>query len=116
MPWLTWSCSTPASPASAAATSTLVSLGASGSRSLSRLDIVCALDSAGTPSCGSDTTVRSASLTSRWCSHDVATRPPPDDTVPRDRGKTADAQAVVAGTLPDGPGDQGSGLSRPRLG
>ena len=64
MPWPTWSSKVWASPASAAATSTLVSLGASGSRSLSRFDIVCALESAATPSWGSVTIVRSASLAS----------------------------------------------------
>jgi hypothetical protein len=64
IPCATWSASVCGSPASAAAASTLVSLGASGSRSLSRLDSACGFDRAPMPNSGSATMVRSASRTS----------------------------------------------------
>ena len=72
MPCATCSRSDPASPASAAATSMLFSRGASGSRSLSKFDIVCALDRAATPCSGSVTMAFRAARASAACSHDMS--------------------------------------------
>ena len=77
MPWSTCWRRLLARPASAAATRMLFSRGASGSKSLSRFDIVCALDSAATPCSGSLTMALSAARASAACSHDMSVNPTP---------------------------------------
>ena len=77
MPWSTCWRRLSARPASAAATRMLFSRGASGSRSLRRFDIVCGLDSAGTPCSGSVTMALSAARASAACSHDMSVNPTP---------------------------------------
>jgi len=74
MPWSTCWRRLFARPASAAATRML---GASGSRSLRRFDIVCGLDSAAAPCSGSLTMAFSACRASAACSHDMSVNPTP---------------------------------------
>ena len=85
MPWATCSRKVSASPASAAATSRFFSRGASGSRSLSRFDIVLGLDSAAAPCSGSVTMALSAARASSACSQGMSAIRLPPRCQPADR-------------------------------
>src|SRR5579872_2052033 len=79
MPWARYPRSAPGTPAPAAVISTFASRGASGSMSLSRFVIICALASASAPYCGSAAIVRSAFSASPRGSHAalaIPNRPP----------------------------------------
>src|ERR1700722_11226141 len=79
MPCARYPCSAVGTPAPAAVISTFASRGASGSMSLSRFVIICALASASAPYCGSAAIVRSAFSASPRGSHAalaIPNRPP----------------------------------------
>ncbi len=100
MPCDTCSRSVSARPASAAATRRFFSRGASGSRSLSRFDIVRGLESAATPCSGSVTIAFRAARASAACSQGVsAIRLPPRAASPptaRDDGTQAMADDLMS--------------------
>ena len=81
MPCARYPCSAVGTPAPAAVISTFASRGASGSMSLSRFVIICALASASAPYCGSAAIVRSAFSASPRGSHAALAipKPPPSD-------------------------------------
>ncbi len=85
IPCETCSRSVSARPASAAATRRFFSRGASGSRSLSRLDIVLGLDSAATPCSGSVTIAFRAARASSACSQGMSAIRLPPRSQPADR-------------------------------
>jgi hypothetical protein len=94
MPSATCSFSVSARPASAAAISRFFSLGASGSRSLSRFDIVRGLERAATPCSGSVTMAFSAARASAACSQLMSAIRLPS------RSLTADRRAHGAQAMP----------------